>query len=432
MAVVSSIAMWFSNNKGIVSIVWLGWKFETNTSFFLLSLFIAFFLLIFSSVLFFKVVSFPRKVREKVKSNQINIAYNNLYDGLIASSYGNQKALQKHLKISKKYLKESPLKLLLELREVSFKNNDVDSFNILKKMLKYKTTQPIAIKGIILIASKSKDVELFKNMLYKSKELKLNLKWFIEEVTNFAYNNNAWLLIANHLEDINNIEINKETLSFIYFKIADDYYRNNNMAQAEKYILKASKYNKYFPPIFSLGCKLQIYKDKRSFIKNLKKYWQENPNPNILDCVQDGINSKNPIMNLNFINEIFSKNEKSHIAYFILGQLKLKGKAWGEAKKDLEYSIDIKPTKEAYLKLIELEKQTNKDPALIAQLKEKLLDSEDNFKWTCKECNYIQPIYSVICGNCKKFNSLVWYNSTINASDIYFKSINNLSLMGLL
>ena len=108
------------------------------------------------------------------------------------------------------------------------------------------------------------------------------------------------------------------------------------------------------------------------------------------------------------IEKIFSRNNDNYIKYLILGEVKLNGKVWGDAKKDFSKSIEILPTKRAYEALIDIEKNTQGNPIELSKLERFLSKAKDNTKWSCEACNSIQENYNIFCDNCKKFNSLVW------------------------
>ena len=56
-----------------------------------------------------------------------------LEEGLLASVYGDSQKMIRSYALSKKYLKQSPLLLLLKLQNGLIKKNEVDCFNTFKK-----------------------------------------------------------------------------------------------------------------------------------------------------------------------------------------------------------------------------------------------------------------------------------------------------------
>ena len=167
MALVSTVAMWLSRYDGKIIIEWFGWEIKSTPAFFLLVLssLIFFLYLIFNLISY--VINYPRNTLRKIKKIRLNSAKEALQSGIIASYYGNEKEVTNSLNKSKKYFRNNPLLLLLELQNSIFQNNDKSSFLILTKMLEIEILKPIAIKGLISYAIKKKDTHLNLRLMRK-------------------------------------------------------------------------------------------------------------------------------------------------------------------------------------------------------------------------------------------------------------------------
>ena len=430
MAIISSIAMWFSRNDGKVQINWLGWEIYTSVSFFFIAIFSLFFILTFLIVLFIKLLLFPSRVRKKLRISSVKKAKDALYNGIIASSYGDKNLIRKNYNIAKKTLKESPLLLFLKLKDLDFNYNEGESFKTLTSMLNNEITRPLAVKKIIKLAMNNNDNELFYNMLHKSREHKISMPFIIYECLDFCIHNNDWLYFSNYLKKYNLKKNNqiKRIESLINYHIGKNFFINGEKSKAKEYIIKALENNKNFPPIVELYCKLKIAKSERKLINILRKYWSEFPHPNIEMCLENGLDSKNLQSNLTAMHNILKKSRESYIKYLVYGKMKYKAKIWGEAKKDILKSIEIKPSKHAYLYLAKIEKsfshQENKAEKWI-KLSNKL---EDDFRWVCKSCAYSQSDWDIYCNNCKNFDSLQWKPTLKKSPEILKKNVNEISI----
>ena len=162
MALVSTVAMWLSRYDGKIIIEWFGWEIKSTPAFFLLILssLIFFLYLIFNLISY--VINYPKNILRKIKKIRLNSAKKALQSGIIASYYGNEKEVTNSLNKSKKYFRNNPLLLLLELQSSIFQNNDKSSFLILTKMLEIEILKPIAIKGLISYAIKKRILNYLK------------------------------------------------------------------------------------------------------------------------------------------------------------------------------------------------------------------------------------------------------------------------------
>ena len=168
MALVSSLAVWFSNQNGSLILEWFGWQITTTPGLFLLALF-SFLFLVYILFSFLKLLyNIPKHSILKIKNKKTKNALLALDRGIIASFYGNKKDVSKNVTIAKKTLKKSPMLLLLEFQDSLFKADDKKIFYLLTEMLEVEILKPIAIKSFISYSSKNNDKELFNNILNKS------------------------------------------------------------------------------------------------------------------------------------------------------------------------------------------------------------------------------------------------------------------------
>lgn len=416
MATVSSASMWISQHNGKIIIEWFGWEISTTPSFFIILLIIIFFILFISIRFSIKMIQVPLIIKKKMIADRLKKSENALYNGIIASSYGNSLEVNKNLIIAKKNLKKTPLLLLLDLQSSILKKNDKNSFFILSNMLSYPTLKPLAVKGLIKYANKNNDIELFFNMLDSSLDKKISISWIIQDALNFCIEKNNWETLANFLEkkiDKKNKKYNY-ILSLINFKIANNLYVDNNNKTALFYLEKSLKVNKYFPAFIELYCKLKKIGYIESLKKLLKRYWQNYPHPNMENCINIGLEGMDELSKLKEASKILVKHDNLYYKHLILGKLKYNAKIWGDAKEDFKKSIKIKPTKVAYYYLYQMEKKFSSDIINISNLKKLFnkFDEESNF--LCSFCKIKLTSWDVFCKNCKQFDSINILTRPIN------------------
>lgn len=268
-------------------------------------------------------------------------------------------------------------------------------------------------------------------MLNKLKEHKIPLNFIIKECIDFCIKNNNWLDFSYYLKKLNikkDSEI-KNIESLINFHIANIFYIKREENEAKKYIVDAYENNKSFPPIIELYCKLKIPKSKRNLIKILKYYWKEFPHPNIKKCLEYGLDSKDIGLNILILGDILKMKKHSYIKYLIFGQLKCEAKIWGEAKKDILKSIQLKPSTLAYECLAEIENRYSHENNEASKWLKLSKEIEDDLRWKCKYCFHTQLTWSIYCRNCKSFNSLYWKQDKKLQTNLEKKEFNKLSIV---
>ena len=408
MTFISSLATWFSNNKGKVVIEWFGWQIITSPSFLIFSAVFIFFLIYIVLSLILSLYNIPKIALLKLEKRKKSKSVVALNEGIIASFYGNKKEVLKNLNIAKKSLHDTPLLILLELQNSLYKGEQNHTFTLLNKMLEIKVLKPLAIKSLIAYSIKNKDQNLFNNMLNKSLDRVIDLSWIQKDIFKFCIQNNNWNDLSNYLEKkiSASSKTNKELLSITYFQTALRHYYLKETNNAKKFLRKAIQLNNFFPPFMELYCKLNLAKNQNQLIKILKKYWLINPNPNIEQCLENSFTDKNALSKLKIISKILVKNNHLYYKYLILGKLKYKAKIWGSSKSDLKKSISFKPSKEAYLFLYKIEKQLKRNENLTQELKSLYDKSTNDIYWKCSVCKLNYNNWYSFCNSCNSFNSI--------------------------
>ena len=406
MTAISTVAMWFSKNTGSVEVLWLGWEVSTSLSIFILIIFIALFTVFIIFIFLHKFFSLPFKIKNNLKRYRIKKATSALEEGLLASVYGEKPKVLKNYSISKKYLTETPLFLLLKLQNNLIKGNEAECFNTYKQMLKFHSSRPIAIRGLISLATKNNDKVLFSNMLNSAKTFKVSLDYFINEAFYFCIKNNNWRILKDHADKErkrNNKNI-KSILSTLNYNLAKQCYEKGHREKANIILREIFSSKVFFPPSVELYCKLNTENSQRNLKKILRSYWKYFPHYNILDCVLKNFKNLSILKKVKILIELLEGHDELYLKYLLLGEIKAQAKIWGDSKKDLYRSIELFPNKKAYLLLVSIEEHTTCNKEKIKNWLT-LAQNCHNELWKCKSCFSVQKEWNVYCENCNSLFS---------------------------
>ena len=256
-------------------------------------------------------------------------------------------------------------------------------------MLDFPASRPLAVKGLILIASKNSDTELFSNMLNSAKNFKVPLEYFIIDAIKFCIKNSSWDLLKKYTNEIpNKYTTNiKHAISFLNFNIAKKNIEEGNQEKA-KLILEEIFLSKiYFPNYIDTYCNLNLQKNNKKLKKILKSYWKSFPHTNILDCVLKSFSNLNISEKVKLLINLLEEHNDFYLKYLLLAEIKAKAKIWGDSKKDLLKSIELYPSKKAYLLLAHIEEQTSYNKNKIKKWLD-LASNCDEKHWKCQHCSF--------------------------------------------
>ena len=183
-------------------------------------------------------VLLPSKINKNIKKYKIKKSMQALEEeGLLASVYEEKEKVLLSYNKAKKNLNDTPLYLLLKLQNYLIKGNEAQCFNTYKRMLDFSASRPLAIKGLILVANKNSDIELFANILENAKNLKIPLNLFIFEAIDFCVKNGQWDLLKEHTRISQKISNKiKNAISFLNFNLAKKCLESGNQEESKKYL----------------------------------------------------------------------------------------------------------------------------------------------------------------------------------------------------
>ena len=408
MTTVSSIAMWFADNSGVIKIAWLGWEIETSLSIFFLITLTSFFSIFIMLKFIYNLILLPVNLKNNFRNKNKKKAEIALQEGILASAYGDSQRIIKSYSLSKKYLKESPLLLLLKLQNSLIKKNEADCFITYKKMLDFPASSPVAIRGLISLAAKNHDKELFSNILHSAKIKKVSLTYFIDEAFNFCIKNDGWEILKkfslSHRQKGN--KDMKTFLNIIDFNLAKQHFEKGSLEEANHVLQRIISNKILLPPVIEMYFKLNFKSSQRNLKKVLKDYWKYFPNENILDFILKYFRELSILEKVKLCTEVLQGHDNLYFKYLILGEIKAKAKIWGDSKKDLLKSIKIFPNKKAFLTLISIEESTSYNKK---KIKDWLVLSKNcqEKPWICKSCMSIHDRWDISCKNCNSLFTLV-------------------------
>ena len=142
-------ASFISKEPGEIIIEWYGWLIETSvTSLFILTT-LSFIIMFYFIKLIFSFYKFPRSLQKKIMDKRHKKGLSSLYSGLSALSMNEKNLAEEYYKKSKNLLKESPLKLILEMEISKNKTDKEKQISVYEKMLPHKETKLLALKNWI-------------------------------------------------------------------------------------------------------------------------------------------------------------------------------------------------------------------------------------------------------------------------------------------
>lgn len=287
---------WLFQNDGVISADWLGYRIETSVAF----LSIAFSSILFVSLLFVEIILWIKNTPSRIAHNittQRNIkGLTMLNEGFVSLLDGDIKRAKDLAKVSARLLPKQPYTLLLAAETSKLMGQFDEAERYYNKMLENKSTEIVALKGLVTNAKNEGHLDKAINLARRAKELKPNNNWsdlallelykkvgkwdeakaIIDETKKTSW----FINILRKDKDENNIR----ERAVILLMLAKKLYNEGNVEESYKYTKQAFKILPNFLPVIithtnnmlALGKKRQaamIIEDawSKSHMKNLQK-----------------------------------------------------------------------------------------------------------------------------------------------------------------
>lgn len=392
----------------------LTYQITTTTSFLLFLFFIIFFVAVLFFYIIFNLLSpnINRINKNKKKTeNKFNEYLNLMVEGFIYKNIKNTTEARKILKKANRTYKETNLSKLLESQifyiegkyknaEKSFKEIKDNNINLdllaykhyLKEAEKQNNINDIEKYAKYILNIESIDVDAIINLF---KVYILKKQWIkADEILNKGLKVGVF-----------NKHDNKNDILFLYTSIGKMFFDNQDYKQAKKYLRKVYSLDKDYIQAIILLIETYIALGKHSkAISIILKVWKYNTNSRLAELYFSLQKAKDK-NSIDVAKKLYKINHKSFESNFILARAYYLNHIYFKARKYAKIADGINETKDLYELMINIEKEDNGSSAIIAALKNKMLNLK-NPHWVCNICKREYYNWQPECNNCKNLDSL--------------------------
>lgn len=338
--------------------------------------------------------------------------YDAFVSGMIALSNKDYKSANLATKKTSNYLDDNaPLSLLLksEIYKVEKKHNDLNL--VYEEMMKHERTENLAFRGFMEQYIKLQDYH--HALIYGLKLFKKNpyIEKIYDALVEIIVKTSNWQqLIAITNESYEKKIIDKkfflENKSIALFEIAK-IKQHSELKESIRLIEKAIKLRVNFPPYIIFYLELLI-KDRNfnQARKYLKKYWYENPHPDLKKILKELAFHLN-LKPLELAKYTTVSNHDKDESKVLLAEAAIMSKEWDIARNFIVDLLKFQPKKEVCLLMALIEEGETGDIQKINSWNMRAQNGEQNKIWVCLVSKESQNEWNSI-SNAGHFNSLEW------------------------
>ena len=400
------------NNSFIISFEIKDFIYSISSTYIFIPLLIFFVLIFLLQTFYFKTkFSFSKFIAIKKLQNKEK-GYNAFVSGMIALANKDYKrAILESKKISN-HLDDNPSLALLLKSEIFKVEKKYDELSLVyEDMSKNKHTKNLGYRGMMEQYLRVQD---YHHAFIYGERL-FNNNPFIEKIydtlVSIIAKTNNWqqlLIISDRAfsKKIIDKKIYEENKSIGFFEIAK-IKQLSEIEESLKYMQKALKFRKNFPPYIKLYINLLIQNKNYNLAKkSIKKAWNELPHAEYKESILS-LAAHLEIEMLELVEYIAGTSYKNEESIILMVEAFVESKKWDDARNQIKDLLDVRPKKEVCLLMAKIEEGDSGDVQKINAWTQRAKDGAANNIWICTISKKSQQTWSSV-SEAGYFNSLEW------------------------
>ena len=400
------------NNSFIISFEIKDFIYSVSSTYIFIPLLIFFVLIFLLQTFYFKTkFSFSKFIAIKKLQNKEK-GYNAFVSGMIALANKDYKrAILESKKISN-HLDDNPSLALLLKSEIFKVEKKYDELSVVyEDMSKNKHTENLGYRGMMEQYLRAQD---YHHAFIYGERL-FNNNPFIEKIydtlVSIIAKTNNWqqlLIISDRAfsKKIIDKKVYEENKSIGFFEIAK-IKQLSEIEESLKYMQKALKFRKNFPPYIKLYINLLIQNKNYNLAKkSIKKAWNELPHAEYKESILS-LAAHLEIEMLELVKYIAGASYKNEESIILMVEAFVESKKWDDARNQIKDLLDVRPKKEVCLLMAKIEEGDSGDVQKINAWTQRAKDGAANNIWICTISKKSQQTWSSV-SEAGYFNSLEW------------------------
>jgi HemY protein len=338
--------------------------------------------------------------------------YNAFVSGIIALANKDYKrAILESKKISN-HLDDNPSLVLLLKSEIFKVEKKYDELSVVyENMSKNKHTENLGYRGMMEQYLRAQD---YHHAFIYGERL-FNNNPFIEKIydtlVSIIAKTNNWqqlLIISDRAfsKKIIDKKVYEENKSIGFFEIAK-IKQLSEIEESLKYMQKALKFRKNFPPYIKLYINLLIQNKNYNLAKkSIKKAWNELPHAEYKESMLS-LAAHLEIEMSELVKYIAGTSYKNEESIILMVEAFVESKKWDDARNQIKDLLDVRPKKEVCLLMAKIEEGDSGDVQKINAWTQRAKDGAANNIWICTISKKSQQTWSSV-SEAGYFNSLEW------------------------
>ena len=418
VALIVGALIWLSEQEGNVKIEWMDYTVNVHVGLFLAGLLTTILVSIFVYRVMRTVVDFPASYRYFSQNRARDMGYKALTLGLTAVAAGDTKAALKQAEKARSLLPEDKgLPLLLEAQAARLDGREEDAQHSFAGLLENKDTSFLGVRGLLQAAMDAGDHEGALELARQALSLHPKQPWILRTVYDLEVSQRLW----NDAEATVKCAVKAGAITkerglsdrvamALAVALQAEQEGLNEVALAE--YRRAQRLDASAAHAVLLAADYHIGQGQKKRAKALiEKSWKKNPHAAMLDIWERLMPEKaasDALEKLKWYETLVKMNGSIARAHVMAGKAAMDAALWGEARSYFEAAEAIRPSKELYQALAELEDKAIGNEEAAREWLAKAAEVPAERIWICRETGRVYSSWRPIAEPHGSFNTIEW------------------------
>ncbi|MDG4721353.1 MULTISPECIES: heme biosynthesis protein HemY [Thalassospira] len=412
-AVLVFCTVWFADNPGNMTIVWLGYRFDGSIGMVALGLLALTVVLVLAWRGWTIIANSPGWVGRLLGSRRRKKGQQALTMGLLELASGDVRQALKHTRAVDRYLEDDTLTRLLTAQAAELDGNNDAAKRQFEAMLEKPDSAFFGLRGLLQLALKADDREAALDYAERAHRLRPRNPAVIVTLFDLLLTSRRWdraltlLVDAQKASVFGEQELTRRRALLITAKAEDAIAAGEN-AEAIKLLRKALNASAGFTgaAVLLAGLYRDIKQDAKARDVILQS-WQVAPSAALGAIYRDTLTG-DPLAKVKSVEKLAATNPTHIESQLVLAEAALEADLWGVARSNLEKAMASKAEARHYRLLADLELRENQDGAKARDLLIKASHANPDPDWRCGACGAETDRWVVSCPSCHSFGSVDW------------------------
>ncbi|MFT6580041.1 MAG: HemY protein [Alphaproteobacteria bacterium] len=418
VAATVTLAVWFADHPGVVSLEWAGFRFDTSIGvLFALVVFVA-----AAAAASYRLWRFlrraPRNLSNARQVRRRRQGYRFLSQGMVAVAAGDSAEAARLSKKADRLLQEPALTMLLSAQAAQLDGDEDAAQRYFSAMLDQPDMAFLGVRGLLTQAIKSGDATEALQLAKQANGLRPNTKWVVEElfdqqiaISDWAAADDTISRSSGRRKPIDPV-VARRRRAVLGVAESQNQETQGNAAAALQCAQRAFDLDPTLvPAATALGRLLGLASKTRKALRVIESAWRGAPHPE-LAAIYNSLDPKasdlDRVKRAQRLADLQPDHAESHIA---LARAALAANLWGEARHHLSAVIDnaesdTKIDARVYRLMANIETAEHNDAAAAGRWL--AIPSQADSAWICDECGGAHDEWRPVCGHCGQFDGLQW------------------------